>query len=410
MTEPVAIVVKPLETIPMLPELDDMPIPEQGPYFVTTRDRNFVHKKMHFGRVMVPVKEIPTLPRITGGGVLWLDIPPFPLALLAQVWSFFKWANDERKSEAMVDIIWRNDAYGIFVPPQTASAGGVKCLRKAEHYRDAAIVGTIHSHCNMGARHSSTDDHDAEGHDGLHITLGRVSANQPDMDFMVSANKIRWENLKRDEVLPKGKIPQQAHPEWWQRLHEHQEAVEQFRNQSFLSGTRPATPGNYRGYQGSPNYQSGLWDGDRRAAPGKPKAPNQISPFATHAPHELWHLADLILKQDLLPPGISGTAYMMNMDYGQDIITEAIEFLRSLGLNVNVSIYADRKALDDLSPISESDVTASTDNGKPFPHDQDDEDWEAFAESEEEVSVIARFLPQTTGRRRTNKRGRGRKS
>ncbi len=41
----------------------------------------------------------------------------------------------------------------------------------AEGFR---IFGTIHSHCNFSAFHSSVDDHDENDFDGLHITVGKV--------------------------------------------------------------------------------------------------------------------------------------------------------------------------------------------------------------------------------------------
>lgn len=39
-----------------------------------------------------------------------------------------------------------------------------------------AIIGTIHSHCNFGAFHSGTDNHDEMNFDGLHITIGKVNS------------------------------------------------------------------------------------------------------------------------------------------------------------------------------------------------------------------------------------------
>jgi hypothetical protein len=38
------------------------------------------------------------------------------------------------------------------------------------------VAGTIHSHCNFSAFHSSTDDADEIGFDGLHITIGNVNS------------------------------------------------------------------------------------------------------------------------------------------------------------------------------------------------------------------------------------------
>lgn len=193
-----------------LTETQELPLPDNGPYIVATKSGYMLHQKTHWGRVLVPTKEAPALPESTS--FLWHDIN-LPADLIGQAWAFFRAVWETRKSEAMVDITWsRERGYRLFVPPQEASMGGVKAQRTAEHYR-GQIVGTMHSHCNFNAYHSGTDTHDADGHDGLHITIGHVHEDKLDIAIMVSSQGIRWDleldDITHDPVLRK------PFPAWW---------------------------------------------------------------------------------------------------------------------------------------------------------------------------------------------------
>lgn len=54
------------------------------------------------------------------------------------------------------------------------------------------LFGTIHSHCDFGAFHSSTDDADEIGFDGLHITIGKVNSGWDfSCRYMLSANEFK---------------------------------------------------------------------------------------------------------------------------------------------------------------------------------------------------------------------------
>jgi hypothetical protein len=190
---------------------DALPLPSNGPYFVPSKNGYMVHRDFHFGRVLVPIKET-TLPEHRP--YLWPEIN-VPAELIGQAWSFFRAIWHARHSEAMVDITWSPEkGYRLFCPPQRASSGGVQADRKLEHYR-GQMVGTIHSHCNFGAFHSGTDTHDADGHDGLHVTLGKNDQDQPEQAIMISVGGLRWDFEPKElwgEVLPL--IP---HPRWWEK-------------------------------------------------------------------------------------------------------------------------------------------------------------------------------------------------
>lgn len=194
----------------------DLPEPTGGPYFVYTKDGWYVHRNWHFGRVLHPIKKADGVDDNGLTPYLWTRDNEVPIEIIGQAWSFFRAIYERDKAEAMVDITWSEEkGYRLFVPKQSTSGGGVKAERKMEHLK-GQHVGTIHSHCMMNAFHSGTDTHDADEHDGLHITLGKVMNKQPEIAIMMSVSKVRWD-FKYEELW-EGEIPLITHPEWWEKF------------------------------------------------------------------------------------------------------------------------------------------------------------------------------------------------
>lgn len=205
--------------------------PDKGPYYVATQKGYMIHSRTHFGRVLVPASEVSTLPETQP--IFFHDITKFDAALIGMAWNFFRNVWEQKHSEAMVDITYsEKHGYRLFVPPQEATAGGVECKRNLEHYK-GQIIGTIHSHCNFGAYHSGTDQHDANDHDGIHITIGKVDQNPPEIAVMFSASKIQW-TLETKQIMI-GDLELVPTPEWW---------VNQ------VSDPKPKTIVGYSGYKG----------------------------------------------------------------------------------------------------------------------------------------------------------------
>lgn len=184
--------------------------------FFSTKKGYAIDKKTLFGRVIVPVKDNPFLPELPFEARFYQDMPKIPASVVGQAWSFFKAVFAAKGSEAMAFITWDGTAYGLFVPPQTAHHAGVKA--KVDTIPSgAALVGSIHSHCDFGAFHSGTDTHDADGHDGIHITLGHVNReDEPEIAIMASFSKIHF-TLKPEDTIEG--ITLTAHPaEWLERV------------------------------------------------------------------------------------------------------------------------------------------------------------------------------------------------
>lgn len=225
--------------MPRAPDLHvDLPDPVNGPYFIALKDGYHMVKSTHWGKVMVPVKEVPDLPEYKAASILWYPEQRIPQELIAQVWGFFLQVFKDIQSEAMVYLTHKDGQYRVFVPPQKVTKVAVNATFDAANVGDWQVVGTIHSHCDFSAYHSSTDQHDADGMDGLHITIGNVNSYTPSVALMISVNKVKW-NMKPEDIIqdgmPKDPMP---HPVWWHRYVEKGVQTTQYGNYGYQNGNR----------------------------------------------------------------------------------------------------------------------------------------------------------------------------
>lgn len=209
---------KPFGIITLPENIGRLPMPE-SPYFVLTGNGAMIFKRLHFGWTLTPTKTMATLPKLPEDteAVLYANCPPVPGALIGMIWGFFRAVWNDIKSEAMVDLYYKEgEGYRPFIPPQSVSVGGVKALRFPEHIQEGwDLVGTIHSHCNFGAYHSSTDTHDADAHDGIHFTMGHVDNNPPELALMFASGGSRWD-IEPTSVID-GPIEYATAPTHWHR-------------------------------------------------------------------------------------------------------------------------------------------------------------------------------------------------
>ena len=337
MTEPVT---SPglFETI-LFPQEGHEALPEpRNPYFVIGGRQRYLHKKMHFGNVLVPVEKIDTLPDLDPKwkAYAWFDIPPIPAAMIGQAWSFFRSVYNNRKSEAMLDLYHhREHGYRFFVPPQIASGGGVKCVRDPEHIEVGwRLVGTIHSHCDMTAYHSGTDTHDADGHDGIHFTIGHVTKNPCQIAVMASANGIRWD-LKIEDVVD-GDIAFTLHPKWWERYVEHKIAKDHFALQTTPKGhvsTWNGKGGSWRDDDDGYDYHRGGYGSWPFNRPTTLPVTGQPPLYGKHKVLET--LAKRIAEKEKLNLEDEGELNYL-CDSIQDSLYEIDEDLRLLGIRLDV--------------------------------------------------------------------------
>jgi hypothetical protein len=135
----------------------------------------------------------------TARGRLDYSGPKFAPEMWHQVMSFFRWTHQETQSESQVRLYVNHQLgrWGAWAFPQAARTGmGARELpvpetpEKArerfawwhsEPSDDWLYFGTAHHHCAASAFQSSTDEQNEWNQDGLHITAGRMDAEQHDL-------------------------------------------------------------------------------------------------------------------------------------------------------------------------------------------------------------------------------------
>lgn len=125
--------------------------------------------------------------------------PKFAPEMWHQVMSFFRWTNKEMQSESQVRLYvnLKEGQWGAWAFPQVARTGMSAHELPAPETPDKArerfaswhsepsddwlYFGTAHHHCLASAFQSSTDEQNEWNQDGLHITVGRMDADQHDL-------------------------------------------------------------------------------------------------------------------------------------------------------------------------------------------------------------------------------------
>lgn len=103
-----------------------------------------------------------------------------PIKFLHQIEQFFKQVMIEHKGaklEAMAFVIWNPTlGYHVRIPEQTVSAGAVSYNWEGFMSSDDVIVLDLHSHNDMGAFFSGTDDADDRGNCYVSGVIGKLSS------------------------------------------------------------------------------------------------------------------------------------------------------------------------------------------------------------------------------------------
>jgi hypothetical protein len=195
-----------------------------------------------------------------------------PQWLIMKAHDFFKKIWDDKGTEAMVYIIHHpeKDEFNLWVPEQYCTGASVNYRLKPGAIKGGwYAVGTIHSHCNFGAFHSGTDQHDMSGMPGLHITIGHVDRDWPEFAVALSANKQQFdvdEGIERimDRNAIKDPKGYDDAPDWWMDLVKKGSAPWKGSTVKYSKGpvSKPKYK-SYTGYQyGSMAKPDGGWDSD----------------------------------------------------------------------------------------------------------------------------------------------------
>jgi hypothetical protein len=125
--------------------------------------------------------------------------PKFAPEMWHQVMSFFRWTHKEMNSESQVRLYvnHRLGRWGAWAFPQEARTGMSARELSVPETPEQAVVrfaswqsepsddwlyfGTAHHHCSASAFQSATDAQNEWNQDGLHLTVGRMDAEQHEL-------------------------------------------------------------------------------------------------------------------------------------------------------------------------------------------------------------------------------------
>lgn len=152
--------------------------------------------------------------------------PVLPRALFEQAVGFFGRIADRQSSEAAAMLVWdqRAEQVRLVVPEQTATMSrlwyghrtpiGVHYEPPADLPPDWLPFGDIHSHVHYAAYSSSTDRADEEHAAGLHIVVGRIDEEPPEVHVEAVADGQRFV-LRLEDVVEGYESRRTDVPEEW---------------------------------------------------------------------------------------------------------------------------------------------------------------------------------------------------
>lgn len=157
----------------------------------------WVSKQTSLGRVLVPTDKLPNQPDVPTpeyAGYIDPQIPEMPQKILNTAAAFFRLVLEAAHTEAALLLaLDEEDNYHLYCPEQEVDYTGVDWKDTVELEEGHYLMGSIHSHCDFSAFHSGTDEGDAAKNDGLHITLGHLDKDEPEVDVMIAFSGIKWQ-------------------------------------------------------------------------------------------------------------------------------------------------------------------------------------------------------------------------
>lgn len=176
--------------------------PQEKVFYLLSRDGLYLCRNHEFFRSCVPAPRWPSELEDHKTG-LELNYPPIPTALVEQAVGFFYKAWRKLGGEACVLLAYNRTrkAVEIIVPQQVATVSrsqwadnpiGLNYQMPKDLPPDVTVFCDIHSHCDMAAYASGTDEHDETHRTGLHIVVGRIQHEPPQFHAEAVADGKRF--------------------------------------------------------------------------------------------------------------------------------------------------------------------------------------------------------------------------
>jgi PRTRC genetic system protein A len=220
-----------LQTPIYLKTKPDLPWPtEENVFYLLTADGLFLCRNHPFFRSSVPVDEWPE--ELAGHQpFLRLSYPKIPQRLFERVIGFFSGIGADYGAEAAALLVWDKHARAVqvVVPEQTSLVGTTWSGRSfpMEVYYDVPqlaahqmLIGDIHSHVEMPAYASAMDQDDEAHRPGLHVVVGRLSSEPPDLHLEATVDGKRFQIRDPAMVLAgyTRRRPEEVPEEWLSKV------------------------------------------------------------------------------------------------------------------------------------------------------------------------------------------------
>jgi len=207
--------------------------PESKIAFVVGKSGVYIKRETQFYKSLTKSKkfQIPVL----SDPKEWIELKSsfnFPMELMNITYSFFLDVYKKYHSEAIVLIYIDNDnQYYLSAPKQMVSGGHLSYSNNILHPQELSLFGTIHSHGNMNAFHSSVDSNDEQYFDGLHITLGNIDKT-PSMSISIVVDGFRAIVKDPNKIISNfGRFQYAKYPsEWMTQVSQAQPIRHQYTN------------------------------------------------------------------------------------------------------------------------------------------------------------------------------------
>jgi hypothetical protein len=182
---------------------DDMPWPEEEVFYLLGSNGLFLCRNHPCFRSSVPARHCPS-ELAEHAPALELRHPKLPRWLMELAVGFFARIGQLHNAEAAVLLAWdrTTDRMRLLVPEQTATVGtgwrgdtypiGVHYETPAELPEGWTLIGDIHSHVEESAYASATDRWDETHRPGLHVVVGRISREPPDVHVEAVVDGTRF--------------------------------------------------------------------------------------------------------------------------------------------------------------------------------------------------------------------------
>jgi proteasome lid subunit RPN8/RPN11 len=199
-------------------------------FYVLGRDGLMICRDHEFFRSCVPARCGPSELE-TQEEFLEVDFPRIPKRAFEHIVGFFSAIGSQHGSEAAVLLFWdrEHERVRVVVPEQTATV-----VRYSDgyqhpiglHYFPAldlpahwTLFGDVHSHVHLSAYSSATDRHDELHSAGMHVVIGAIHREPPEVHVEAVVDGARFALELEDVVEGYERRAERVPRSWIERVH-----------------------------------------------------------------------------------------------------------------------------------------------------------------------------------------------